>query len=149
MDTSVGFDNLRAHESSIRLTRNFVIRDTCIDIQIISLPIPRYQSSSDQHTSSTPIFYALEVQNCQPFVKHQHVPSGFNLITRLPITKIPPDGIPECTTLEARPSAIDDDNDIFECTRKIRVPVSLEPRVYHLRARSTIYAKKNRVSCPS
>ena len=96
---------------------------------LITLAIPS--------TTITGVIYFLK--------RIKYSPRSLNHILRLPIPQIPTNRIPQPPSLEARPPSIDDDDNVFEGTGEVCVPIAFETGVDHLRAGATVDAEEDGV----
>ena len=53
-------------------------------------------------------------------------PCRVDLVAHLPEAKVALDRVAQRTALETRAPPIDDDDDVFQATREIRVPIDIE-----------------------
>ena len=65
-------------------------------------------------------------------------PRRVYLVAHLPEAKIAFDWVAQRTAFETRAAPIDDDDDVLQATREIRVPVDVERSAHELRAGPTI-----------
>ena len=71
-------------------------------------------------------------------VSVQNSPRRVDLVAHLPETEVALDRVAQRTALVTRAPPIDDDDDVLQATREIRVPVDLERSAHELRARPAI-----------
>jgi hypothetical protein len=74
-------------------------------------------------------------------VKDDDLPCRVDLVAHLPEAKVALDRVAQRTALVTRAAPIDDDDDVLQATREIRVPVDVERSAHYLRARPTISVK--------